>query len=113
MTAPDFTEVARKTFTAGLILEHSSVPSVTDLGPHEQTMTLYFRKDGGGFIEWDIPSADEFAEIGLWFDTGSNGERILYDYDGVFSLPGEAVDLLRSQGILVAPEFDPREETAT
>lgn len=103
-------EVASKTFTAPIVREYSSVPGVTPLGTHESTMTLYIGDDDPLYtcIEWDIPGADEFLSIGIWMERLANGGLALSDYDGTFSLPAQAVDLLRSHGITVDPEFDPR-----
>lgn len=62
-------------------------------------MDLYFENDNTGFIEWDIPSLDRTENIGLWFEIDQDGKRTLSDYDGVFSLPSEAIELLRKHGI--------------
>lgn len=95
-----------KTFTAEIVREHSSSPVVQDLGEYESTMSLYFRPDGGGFIEWDIPALEDGAEIGLWFEYSDNGTRTLVDYDGIFSLPREAVALLRAAGVIVPEDME-------
>lgn len=92
-------EVAEKTFTAALCLQGSW--GGRGLGKHESTMTLYMQEDDKyGCIEWDIPSLDEVEHIGLWFEDGE-----LTDYDGVFSLPREAVELLRENDYVVGPDF--------
>jgi hypothetical protein len=96
--------VASKTFTSELIREGSW--GQHDIGKHESTMDLYFNKDDSGFIEWDIPALDDGAEIGLWFDIGVDGTRTLRDYDGIFSLPDEAIELLRSVGVVVTEEYE-------
>lgn len=63
-------------------------------------MDLYFYRDSlGGFIEWDIPDLDMGEEIGLGFEIDRNGKRTLTDYDGVFSLPDQAMDLLEKNGV--------------
>jgi hypothetical protein len=70
------------------------------LGKHASTMTLY--ADGRRyFIEWDIPSLDEVEHIGLTFE-----HKTLVDYDGVFSLPREAIRFLRKQGFIIPKEFE-------
>lgn len=105
----DFTKILSKTFTATLVREHSSTARVDDLGKHEQTMDLYYYTGASslqGFIEWDIPTAEETEQIGLTFEIDAAGTRTLTDYDGVFSLPSEAVALLREAGIVVNNEFD-------
>ena len=65
--------------------------SVQNIGSHASTMTLYT-----DHIEWDIPTLDETVEIGLEFEG-----KTLVDYDGVFSLPKEAVKLIRQCGYRV------------
>jgi hypothetical protein len=69
-------------------------------------MTLNYNKDHTGYIEWDIPGLDAYEEIGLWFDIGVDGKRTLSDYDGIMSLPMEAVELMRENGIIVPEEFE-------
>lgn len=64
-------------------------------------MRLYF--DGAdasyGSIEWEIPSLDRLEEIGLRFGCNAKGQRTLVDYDGVFALPEQAMDLCARHGI--------------
>ncbi len=94
-------EIGRKTFIANIVSEDSF--AAHDLGKHESTMILHSTGEPGrAFIEWDIPTADEYAEIGLWFDVMRN----LIDYDGVFSLPREAIALIRKHGFKVSEEFE-------
>lgn len=69
-------------------------------------MDLYFENDNTGFIEWDIPSLDRTENIGLWFEIDKDGKRTLSDYDGVFSLPSEAIALIRKNGVEVGVEFE-------
>lgn len=96
--------ILSRTFTAALISEGSW--GARDLGTHESTMDLYFRKDNTGYIEWNLPSLDEYECIGLWFDIGADGSRTLSDYDGIFSLPDEAIALLREAGVVVPEEYE-------
>lgn len=84
-------------YTTPINLEYSS-GSISQ-GKHGWTMDLYFDNDNTGFIEWDIPSLDRTENIGLWFEIDKDGKRTLSDYDGVFSLPSEAIELLRKHGI--------------
>lgn len=100
------TKVLTKTFTAKIVREYSSLPKADDLGTHESTMDLYLRTDTTGFIEWDIPAVEETELIGLWFDIGPDGKRTLRDYDGIMSLPREAVLLMREAGIVVPNDHD-------
>lgn len=97
----DVTKIGSKKFTAELVSQ-SSMRS-TDLGKHESTMTLYAfnNQAGSAFIEWEIPDLEEVVDIGLSFDVRRN----LLDYDGVFSLPREAVALLRKHGFKVGKDF--------
>lgn len=52
--------------------------------------------DYGFFEIYDVPSDGEhwYAEGGLWFE----GDTLI-DYDGVFDLPEEVLDILESEGI--------------
>lgn len=63
------------------------------------TMALYLNKDDTGFIEWEVASLDLFETIGLVFEFDAKGKRTLVDYDGVFSLPDRAMDLLERNGV--------------
>ena len=47
------------------------------------------------FIEWDIQTLDECENIGIWCEEGT---KTLRDYDGVFQLPDEAIELLKDNG---------------
>jgi hypothetical protein len=70
------------------------------LGKHASTMTLY--ADGPHYmIEWDIPALETTEHIGLTFE-----HKTLTDYDGVMSLPREAIAFLRGQGFKVPREFE-------
>ena len=68
--------------------------------------TMRFRKaDEEGspdkyWIEWES-SQDDYIEIGIWVD--ENDE--LSDYDGVFSLSHQAVELLEMAGIVVGEDW--------
>ena len=89
-------KIAVKKFTTDLVLEYSSTPIPVELGTFENEMTLYMSENGEkGFIEWYYYNDEEDGceEIGLWFD----GKQVT-DYDGVFSLPEQAVELLESRG---------------
>ncbi|VTU31943.1 hypothetical protein H4CHR_02910 [Variovorax sp. PBS-H4] len=94
-------KIATKTFTAEMILEGSW--GSRQLGKHESTMDLW-EGDGAGyyFIEWDIPDIETTEGIGIWFNPDT---RELTDYDGIFSLPTEAIALLEENGIKVGEEW--------
>ena len=96
--------IASKAFCAALILEGSWGESAQ--GDHISTMDLYDGPlAGSGFIEWDIPSMERTEQIGLWYEELENGKRTLVDYDGIFSLPREAIELMESVGIVVDREY--------
>lgn len=65
----------------------------------ESTMELWFEKDNTGSIEWCVDSLDIVEHIGLTFEIGVNGGRKLVDYDGVMSIPTQALDLLEKHGV--------------
>jgi hypothetical protein len=94
-------KIAEKTFRSPINKENSfgqwSVAEDT-----ESTMTLFYYDDNTGFIEWDIPEIEETVDIGLTFSIDKNGKRTLTDYDGVFAIPDQALDLLESQKVDVA-----------
>ena len=63
------------------------------------TMELYFHKDTTGFIEWCVEELDIVENIGLVFEIDAQGKRTLTDYDGVFAIPDQALDLLEKHGV--------------
>lgn len=85
--------IETKKFTAEFVLERSITPVLDKLGTHESKMSLYHDGEDCGYIEWEVPTLDEVVNIGLWFDG-----KELTDYDGVFSLPEEAIQLLEENG---------------
>jgi hypothetical protein len=56
-------------------------------------MELFAYPDGSYMIEWDIPTMDITEYIGIWHE-----DKRVTDYDGVFELPQEAIDLLKENG---------------
>jgi len=86
-----------KTFIAEIVSETSLSPVPTKLGTHESTMDLYYSSamDHYYYIEWDIPGLDIVEQIGLWCEIGT---KKIIDYDGVFTLPNEAIELLKENG---------------
>jgi hypothetical protein len=92
-------QIAVKTFVSPIVAQNCS--DSENLGKFESTMTLYFsERESYGYIEWDIPYLNEFKVIGLWFE---NDELI--DYDGVFSLPKQAIEMIKSSGFVVLNDF--------
>ena len=94
--------IATKKIPSLEIVMESSMATVSQ-GEHESTMSLYFNpgQAGSGYIEWDIPGLETTTTIGLWWDNDKN----LIDYDGVFSLPGPAIEFLEEQGFKLSEEF--------
>lgn len=86
-------KIASIEFEAELVREYSAVPTVDSLGRRKHTMTLYLERGSAGMIEWIAGDDGEGACIGLVFE----GHTIV-DYDGVFSLPMQAVKLLEAAG---------------
>ena len=99
MTKSDTPEkIAEKTFRSPINKENSFTQwNVAE--DTESTMTLYYYRDTTGYIEWDIPEIEETYEIGLTFEFDKQGKRTLTDYDGVFAIPQQALDLLQEQGV--------------
>lgn len=76
-------------------ISYDTTYSSTPAGNYKCTMELF--EDG---IEWDIPDLEDTIWIGLWFE-----DQTLTDYDGVFELPLQAVELLEHAGYTVSQEF--------
>lgn len=87
---------ATKTFKSELVKEYSS-GAVEPLGEFESEMNLYIHEGGEtGGIEWiyeDEEGYEDVVEIGLWFE----GNKVT-DYDGVFELPAQAIEMLKENG---------------
>lgn len=69
-------------------------------------MQLYLNGDDTGDIEWEVSSLDLYEEIGLTFEIDAQGRRTLIDYDGVMTLPAQAMDLMERNGIDVTEMRD-------
>lgn len=90
------TKIAEKIFTSELIYETSLSPVASKLGKHKSTMTLYSSDDPDYyFIEWDIPTLEIVENIGIWCEDDT---KIICDYDGVFELSNEALEMLKENG---------------
>ena len=100
-------KIATTSFRSRIVREYSSSPRPDELGEHDSTMTLYgpngpdFNNHYYYMIEWDIPGADEVVHYGIWTE-----HKVVTDYDGGFSLPMQAIQLLRDNGITVPVEFE-------
>jgi len=84
------------TFEVELVRERSISPIAEPIGLAKNKMEL--KVEGViGCIVWDWETKDEDGEeiIGLWFEDDG---KTLRDYDGVFSLPKEAIQLLEKNG---------------
>jgi hypothetical protein len=62
-------------------------------------MELFYYKDNTGFIIWSCDELEMEEEIGLTFSLDANGKRTIEEYDGIFSLPDQAMDLLEKHGV--------------
>lgn len=90
--------LATKEFKTELVREYSMLPNVVPIGMADNTMELWVGDDGSGCIVWnweleDGSDADEEV-IGLMWDF----DKTITDYDGVFELPLEAIELLKENG---------------
>ena len=65
----------------------------------KSVMELTFHPDGSASIEWEVPDLDLYENIGLTFEFDVAGKRTLTDYDGVMTLPTQAMDLLEQHGV--------------
>jgi hypothetical protein len=100
--------VKKITFEADLVMEYSHSPKPVDLGRGKCSMELFTEdgtiNQGVGDIEWIYfigTPREDVTQIGVWWKG-----LTLSDYDGVFSLPNEAIKLLRKCKIIVPEEFE-------
>jgi len=90
-----------KEFESELFMEYSSSPNPQSIGMAKNTMELYISEDGlSGSINWEYTLIEDDGEgdswdIGLWFE---EDKKTLRDYDGVFSLSKQAIELLEEHG---------------
>lgn len=93
--------VATKKFESELFMEYSSQAVPQSIGIAENEMQLYISEDGlSGSINWEYTLIEEDGDgdtwdIGLWFE---DDKKTLRDYDGVFSLSKQAIELLEENG---------------
>lgn len=65
----------------------------------KSSMALYFNKDDTGYIEWEVEALDLYEDISLTFEISPDGKRTLVDYDGVMTIPDQALDLIEKHGV--------------
>jgi hypothetical protein len=91
-------QIKIKTFESEIFREHTLSPNLEPLGKANCTMTLHMSNDERtGCIEWEVEYENgdyDYEEIGLWFDE----HKCLTDYDGVFAMPKQAIELLEECG---------------
>lgn len=85
--------IATKKFRSPISLEYSMLSQLQKLGEFESEMQLYYDNNGSGFIEWIVDELDIVEQIGLAFEN-----KVLVDYDGVFSFPEQGIILLEENG---------------
>lgn len=91
-------KIGTLTFESPLTMEGSWGPRM--ISDNEQSvMDLYFYRDDTGFIEWSCEKRGLEEHIGLTFEFDKAGKRTLTDYDGVMTLPDQAMDLLEQHGV--------------
>lgn len=77
-------------------------------GTHESTMELYHgSKTGVYVIEWIVDALDIVEHIGIYC---SQEDKVITDYDGVFELPRQAIDMLKANGFTSTEIIDWNEE---
>lgn len=89
-------------FNSMISIERSSSANLEPVGELDSTMELWMEEGKAPTgIEWVVDDGEFVEDIGLWFDN-----KILVDYDGVFSLPNEAIKLIRKAGFIVPKDFE-------
>ena len=79
----------------------------------DYTIRLYpFGRKLGG-LEIDPEALRGFFEHrdgseggGLWFERSTTNQLILVDFDGVFQLPKQVIEVMRKAGIIVDDDFE-------
>ena len=89
-------------FNSPINIERSSSPVMEHVGQLDSTMELWMDEGHAPTgIEWVVDDGQFVEDIGLVFDG-----KTLTDYDGVFSLPKEAIQLIRKAGFIVPSDFE-------
>lgn len=65
----------------------------------KSVMKLFFHKTGDGSIELVCTQLGITVYVGLKFKFDAEGNRTLANYDGVMTLPDQAMDLLERHGV--------------
>ena len=96
--------------TAALRSSQATHAAVDNSAPIQPARSLFISwgktVQTSGATSFEIPALETFIEYGIWCERNSNGELELSDYDGGFSLPKEAIELLRKNNITVSKEFE-------
>lgn len=76
-------------------------------GVQENEMILYVDTDKpySAFIDWDIPTLGTGESIGLSFGRNEVGNLELTGYDGVMSIPDEAIELVKEAGYMISKDL--------
>lgn len=88
--------IAIKKLNTEIVREYSSGP-VIPLGNFDSSMELFQITDTEYIIEWDVPELEETVHIDIWIEKVKN-KKIVTDYDGIMTLPEEAIALLEENG---------------
>lgn len=83
--------LAKKKFVSPISIENSFTNEF--MGDYESTMELFKFTDDHFHIEWVIDDLDIVEGIGIW----CNNKKVT-EYDGVFELPLQAIELLKENG---------------
>lgn len=74
----------------------------SEAGQYMSIFELMEDDKGRYTVEWEIPALGEHEVIGIFCYARDNEdvgrEKVVSDYDGVFSLPAEVVELLEENG---------------
>lgn len=79
-------------FTSSVNMEMSA-GAIQLSGNAKSIMEIEIQENGRGWVEWDIPSLNEYEMIGLIFE----GKELI-DYDGVMSFPKQLALHLENEG---------------
>jgi len=76
------------------VVRETAYGVIEDLGMQKQTMKLH-HIESSYLIEWIVGEGvyEEIVEIGIWVK-----DKKVVEYDGVFELPKEAIQLLKDEG---------------